>query len=241
MGKLWEPDERYSARCYSRKPGILGDYGQHRSRGQTFLRQTLVALLIFLLIWGIFQFKSPAMLVVQGKIRDWCTTDYQLAPVLKFISDVGIWGNTIERAAFEAVQISELEEPLTVPVSGQIGKPFGWIVESDQTRVFHDGITIIAAEGTPIKAAWGGTVCRISNEEELGRVVNISSENGIVIRYAYCKEILVNLNDEIKAGQVIAKVGQTGKATYPQLLFMVFVNGQPTDPAKLFLPPASRL
>lgn len=241
MGKLWEPEERYYPRYYGRKPGSLRDYGQQRSRLKRILSQTLVSLLIFFVTWGIFQFESPVMVAIQGKIRAWFTTDYNLEPVLNFFSGVGIWGDTLERAAFEAVETSEIREPLIVPVSGQIGKPFGWIVQSDQSRVFHEGITIITAEGTPIKAALGGTVCRISNEEELGRVINISSENGIMIRYAYCKEILVNLNDEVRAGQVIAKVGKTGKARYPQLFFSVSVNGQITDPARLFLPSASRL
>ncbi|HHY05978.1 MAG TPA: M23 family metallopeptidase [Clostridia bacterium] len=80
-----------------------------------------------------------------------------------------------------------------------------------------------------------------SNEEELGRIIVICSEGGIITRYAYCKEILVNLNDEVREGQVIARVGKTGRATYPQLFFSVSVKGQPTDPTKFFMPAASRL
>jgi murein DD-endopeptidase MepM/ murein hydrolase activator NlpD len=241
MGKLWEPRERYYARYYGSKLGSLGDYRHQSSRLKKILRQTLVSLLIFLVTWGTFQFESPAMVSVQGKIRNWFTKDYNLEPVLKFFTSVGIWGDTLERAAFEAVETSSFSEPLLVPVSGQIGKSFGWIVQADRSRVYHEGITIIAAEGTPIKAAMGGTVCRISNEEELGRVVNIGSEGGVVIKYAYCKEVLVNLNDEVKAGQVIAKVGKTGKAGYPQLFFSVSIKGRLTDPAQLFLPSASQL
>jgi murein DD-endopeptidase MepM/ murein hydrolase activator NlpD len=69
----------------------------------------------------------------------------------------------------------------------------------------------------------------------------ISSEGGIITRYAYCKEILVNLNEEVQEGQVIGKVGQTGNALYPQLFFSVSIKGQSTDPTKLFMPAAKRV
>ncbi|MDD2432388.1 MAG: M23 family metallopeptidase [Clostridia bacterium] len=241
MNRLWEPRERYYSRSSKHKLWPLREKRWSWSRFRKMLRQTLASLLIFMLIWGVFCFEAPAMVPVQKKIKDWFTQDYDPEPVIKFFSSVGLWGNTLDRAAFEVVSTTVVTEPLTVPVSGQIGKPFGWLVQPDRSRVFHDGITIIAKEGTPIKAALGGTVSRIGNEEELGRIIVICSEGGIITRYAYCKEILVNLNDEVREGQVIARVGKTGRATYPQLFFSVSVKGQPTDPTKFFMPAASRL
>jgi murein DD-endopeptidase MepM/ murein hydrolase activator NlpD len=241
MGKLWEPREPYSSRNFNHKLWPLREKRRMRHYGRKLVLQTLAALFIFVLIWGVFRLEAPAMVPVQGKIRIWFTQDYDIEPVIKFFSSVGLWGDTLERAAFEVVTTSEVAEPLTVPVSGQIGKPFGWLMQPDQSRVFHDGITILAKEGTPIKAALGGTVSSVGNEEELGRVMVISSAGGVITRYAYCKEILVNLNDEVQEGQIIARVGKTGKALQPQLFFSVSVKGQPTDPTKLFMPAASRL
>jgi murein DD-endopeptidase MepM/ murein hydrolase activator NlpD len=241
MGNLWEPGERDFFRNDRPKLWPLSYDRQQRANLRKIAGQTFSAILIFLVVWGIFQFEAPLMIQVQGKIRAWFTTDYDMEPVLKFLTGVGIWGDTLERAAFEVAKLPNIAEPLTVPVSGQIGIPFGWIVKADQSRFFHDGIAILAAEGAPIKAALGGTVSRLGNEEDLGRVVVVCSEGGVITRYAHCKEILVDLNDEVKAGQVIAKVGKTGKTAYSQLLFSISVKGQSVDPTQFFLPAASRL
>lgn len=241
MGKLWEPRERYFSRSPKNKSWPIQSTRYPRNFIQKTLLQTLASVVIFMLIWGIFSFETPLMASVQGKIRHWFTEDYDVEPVLRFFSSVGIWGNTLDRAAFEVVTTTEPSELFTIPVSGQLGKPYGWIEQSEQSRVFHDGITILAKEGTPIKAAIGGIVSRIGNETELGRIIVISSEGGIITRYAYCKEILVNLNDEVQKGQVIGKVGKTGEALYPQLFFSVSLKGQSTDPTKFFMPAAKRL
>ena len=239
--RLWEPRPRYYARGFRQKLWPAREKRWFGDFWPKICRQTVASLLIFVFIWGIFWFQTPPMVPVQKTIRTWFTEDYDPEPVLKFFSSVGLWGNTLERAAFEVVAPAEIREPLTVPVSEQIGKPFGWLVQPDQSRVFHEGITIVAREGTPIKAALGGTVSRLGNETELGRTLVICSAGGFITRYAYCKEILVNLNDEVQEGQVIARVGQTGKANYPQLFFSVSLKGQLMDPTQFFLPSASRL
>jgi len=241
MGKLWEPRERYFSRSFKNNLWLLPEKRGTRIFLKKILLQSLVSVLIFLLIWGVFCFENPVMVSAQGKIREWFTQDYDLQPVMQFFSSVGIWGDTLERAAFEVVTTLDISAPFMVPVSGQLGKSYGWTERADRSRVFHDGITIIAKEGTPIKAAVGGTVSRIGNEVELGRVIVISSEGGIITRYAYCKEILVNLNEDVQEGQVIGKVGQTGNAPYPQLFFSVSVKGQSVDPTKLFMPAAKRV
>jgi len=241
MGKLWEPRERYFSRTSKNKLWPMPEKGRIQGFLRKIIFQSLASLLIFLLIWGVFCLETPVMASAQGKIREWFTEDYDLEPVLKFFSSVGIWGDTLERAAFEVVTTTDVPKPFTVPVSGQLGKAYGWLEQADQSRLFHDGITIIAKEGTPIKAAVEGTVSRIGNETELGRVIVISSQGGIITRYAYCKEILVGLNEEIREGQIIGRVGKTGQALYPQLFFSVSVKGQSTDPTKLFMPAAKRL
>jgi len=241
MGKLWKPRERHFSWSSKNNMWPLPEKRRTRNFIQKILLQSIVSVLIFVLIWGVFCFEAPVMASAQGKIREWFTQDYDLQPVLQFFSSVGIWGDTLERAAFEVVTISDVSAPFTVPVSGQLGKPYGWLEQSGQSRVFHDGITIIAKEGTLIKAAVGGTVSRIGNETELGRVIVISSEGGVITRYAYCKEILVNLNDEVQEGEVIGKVGETGNALYPQLFFSVSIKGQSTDPTKLFMPAAKSI
>jgi len=242
MGKLWEPGERYYSSRISNRRKLPYDRNKGLRPWRKVLWQVAASLFIFIMVWGIFQFDSPVIKPVQGKIRSWFTEDYNIEPVLKFFSDVGLWGDTFDRAAFEASKYPPAADPLTIPVSGQIIKPFGWIVggSTDQVQTFHDGIVIAAPEGTPIKASLPGVVTRIANEETLGRVVDITGENGMISSYGHCSEILVNLNDNILAGQVIAKVGKTGTAAHAQLYFRVVNKGEPLDPARLFMPAADK-
>lgn len=243
MGKLWEPGQIYTYQRGPRKHKVPNE----RKNPYRFLRkilwQSMASLLIFLLIWGVFQLesRSPLVAVMQDKIRGWFSEDSDITPVIKFFNDVGLWGDTFERAAFEASSLTENPGLLAVPVSGQISKPFGWIVGTGESRSFHDGIIITAAEGTPIKAAMAGTVMRLANEEEKGRVLEISSKDGRIFTYGHCQEILVNLNDQVSIGQVIAKVGKTGKASSPQLYFRITKEGEPVDPAELFIPSAEKI
>lgn len=243
MGKLWEPGEIYT---YPRGPKRYKP-PHDKKDPYRFLRkifwQSIASLLIFLLIWGVFQLdsRSPAIGSVQGKIKAWFSEDSDITPVIKFFNDVGLWGDTFDRAAFEASSISENPGLLAVPVSGQISKPFGWVVGAGDNRSFHDGIIISAAAGTPVKAAMAGTVTRLANEEEKGRVVEIKSADGRLFTYGHCQEILVNLNDQVKMGQVIAKVGKSGQAPGPQLYFRITKEGEPVDPAELFIPSADKI
>jgi len=237
MGKLWQPDPRYSRpraqRYYTYHKKPWERVGESRF-WRRLLWQTVASVVIFILLLGIFQLPYAFLQPVQATVRGWFTEDYNIEPVLKFFYSVGLWGDTFERAALEASQPAPSQ--LTVPVSGQITKPFGWIIDSDNTQAFHEGIVIAAPENTPIRAAMAGKVTRIANEEELGRVVEITDENGYVTTYGHCKEILVNLNTDINAGQVIARVGRTGKASSAQLFFRISKGGEPLDPARFFIP-----
>ncbi len=241
MKKLWEPGEKYfSSRLYGRRR-----FRDENRRGYRFLKklilQSVAAFLLFWLIWGIFQVNSPLVEPVQSKLRSCFTEDYNVRPVLEFFYNAGLWGDTIEQAAFEASRIPSSQvsaEPglLTVPVSGQIITSFGWEQDSDQVGSFRDGVTIAAAEGTYIRAALSGTVTRIGNEEIKGRLVEITDDDGYITKYAHLQEILVNFGDTVQRGQVIGKVGATGEAKEPQLYFMVEKEGVPLDPVKLFMP-----
>ena len=240
MGKLWEPGERYYSRRFNRinkrrKLPFFEINKENRSCPKV-LWQVVASLLIFLLVWVIFQFDSPVIKPVQGKIRSWFTVDYSIEPVLKFFSNVGLWGDTLDRAAFEVSQYPPAAEPLTIPVSGQIIKPFGWIIGAgaDQVQTFHDGIVIAAPEGTPIKASLAGVVTRIANEETLGRVVDITGENGIVSSYGHCSEILVSLNDKVQSDRSLPR-WENRKSGQRPALFQDNERGSPwTRPCCLY-------
>jgi murein DD-endopeptidase MepM/ murein hydrolase activator NlpD len=97
----------------------------------------------------------------------------------------------------------------------------------------NDGINLAVPEGTPVKAAEDGVVAYAGNElKGYGNLVLVRHSNGFVTAYAHASEILVKRGDQVKRGQVIAKSGQTGSVTSPQLHFEIRKGATPVDPAQ---------
>lgn len=95
----------------------------------------------------------------------------------------------------------------------------------------NEGINIAVPEGTPIKAAEGGTVAYAGNElKGYGNLVLIRHPNGYVSAYAHNGELKVKRGDTVKRGQVVANSGQTGNVSSPQLHFELRKGASPVDP-----------
>ncbi|OCN03410.1 hypothetical protein A7X67_11030 [Clostridium sp. W14A] len=101
---------------------------------------------------------------------------------------------------------------------------------------FHTGLDIPAPTGTPVLASAGGTVIYSGVKGGYGNCVIIQHENGIQTLYGHNSELDVKKGDKVTQGQVIAKVGQTGRATGPHCHFEFRVNGQHVDPAPYLHP-----
>ncbi len=115
------------------------------------------------------------------------------------------------------------------PVRGRIIAGFGPKPNGQQ----NDGINLSVPEGTPIKAAEDGVVAYSGNElKGYGNLVLIRHSNGFVTAYAHASELLVKRGDTIKRGQTIAKAGQTGTVTSPQVHFEIRKGSSPVDPTQ---------
>ena len=115
------------------------------------------------------------------------------------------------------------------PVRGRVIAGFGPGVNGVQ----NDGINLAVPEGTPIKAADEGVVAYAGNElKGYGNLVLIRHANGYVSAYANNSELLVKRGDSVKRGQDIARAGQTGNVTSPQLHFEIRKGSTPVDPMK---------
>jgi murein DD-endopeptidase MepM/ murein hydrolase activator NlpD len=115
------------------------------------------------------------------------------------------------------------------PVQGRIIASFG----SSLNGVHNDGINLAVPEGTPVKAAEDGVVSYAGNGlAGDGNLILIRHSNGYSTVYAHAKELLVNRDDQIKRGQVIAHSGQTGNVNAPQLHFEVRKGVTPLDPMR---------
>jgi murein DD-endopeptidase MepM/ murein hydrolase activator NlpD len=95
----------------------------------------------------------------------------------------------------------------------------------------NEGINIAVPEGTPVKAAEEGTVAYAGSEVKgYGKLVLIRHDNGHVSAYAHNGELNVKPGEKVKRGQTIAKSGQTGNVTSPQLHFEIRKGSTPIDP-----------
>jgi murein DD-endopeptidase MepM/ murein hydrolase activator NlpD len=127
----------------------------------------------------------------------------------------------------------EPEETASIP-SG--GTDFRWPVRGRVISGFggpsgNEGINIAVPEGAPVKATESGTVAYAGSEVKgYGNLVLIRHDNGFVSAYAHNSEISVKRGDKVRRGQVIAKAGQTGNVTSPQLHFEIRKGSTPVDP-----------
>lgn len=104
-------------------------------------------------------------------------------------------------------------------------------VISGYSKGGNEGINIAVPEGTPVKAAEGGTVAYAGSElKGYGNLVLIRHPNGYVSAYAHNGELKVKRGDTVKRGQVVASSGQTGNVSSPQLHFELRKGSTPVDP-----------
>jgi len=120
--------------------------------------------------------------------------------------------------------------PLAWPVQGILYGRFG--VRSGQR---HDGIDLAGPEGTPIVAAADGAVIFAGRQRGYGQLLILRHPDGLVTVYAHCSELLAAEGQEVRRGEVIARVGQTGRTTGPHLHFEVRQGTRPRNPL-LYLP-----
>jgi murein DD-endopeptidase MepM/ murein hydrolase activator NlpD len=84
--------------------------------------------------------------------------------------------------------------------------------------------------GSDILAVADGLVILSEGRSGYGRTVEIRHANGLVTRYAHNQKLLVKVGDLVEKGQVIAKLGSSGRATGPHLHFEVLKDGQQVNP-----------
>jgi len=124
--------------------------------------------------------------------------------------------------------------PTLLPIEdGWFSSNFGWRIDPfTGQQAFHEGIDFPADVGTPIEAAASGKVIFAEVHPAYGKMIEIDHGNGLISRYAHCSALLVNEGDFVMRGQLIARVGTTGRSTGPHLHFEVRLNGVPQNPAR---------
>jgi murein DD-endopeptidase MepM/ murein hydrolase activator NlpD len=115
--------------------------------------------------------------------------------------------------------------------TGYISSTYGERNDPFTGRVaFHKGIDFAGREGNDIIAVASGIVTWAGDRYGYGQMVELNHGNGYATRYAHNAENLVSVGDTVKRGDVIARMGETGRATGPNLHFEVLREGRTVNP-----------
>jgi murein DD-endopeptidase MepM/ murein hydrolase activator NlpD len=149
----------------------------------------------------------------------------------------------IARAQLDRLTQALALVPLRRPVMGEIevGSGFGMRIDPFiRAPAMHTGVDLRADAGDPARATAEGTVTVAGWSGGYGKMVEIDHGNGLVTRYGHLSAIDVRVGQHIRAGQILGKVGSTGRSTGPHLHYETRVGGEAVDPQK-FLRAGTRL
>jgi murein DD-endopeptidase MepM/ murein hydrolase activator NlpD len=146
----------------------------------------------------------------------------------------------------EVVNLAERKEklfaaiPAIQPVSNKqliaLASGFGLRIHPVyKVKKMHNGIDFAASIGTPIYATADGKVAIVDVKfSGYGKLVEIDHGFGYRTRYAHMHDFAVRVGQNVKRGDLIGYVGNTGLSTAPHLHYEVLINGSQVDPVHYF-------
>ena len=124
-----------------------------------------------------------------------------------------------------------LATPAIWPTFGRVTSGYNWRTHPlTKRREFHYAIDIANLKGTPVRATADGRVVLAGWQGTYGRSVMIDHGHGFSTRYAHNSTILVKPGENVKRGQIVALLGDTGLVTAPHLHYEVWYQGKPVNP-----------
>lgn len=107
----------------------------------------------------------------------------------------------------------------------------GGYVSMEYNFLYHDGMDVAAPKGTPVYAVADGMVETAETDAKYGKYVVVRHSDNLETRYYHCNELSVIAGQEVRQGDKIAEVGQTGMATGAHLHIGFYLDGEPQNPA----------
>ena len=121
------------------------------------------------------------------------------------------------------------------PSYTRISDYYGWRMHPTLgVQKFHNGVDMAAPGGSPILAAYNGTVAAAGYSSTMGNYIYINHGSGLVTIYMHASAIYVSVGQDVSKGDKIAAVGTTGRSTGNHLHFGVRLNGSYVDPMGYF-------
>jgi murein DD-endopeptidase MepM/ murein hydrolase activator NlpD len=142
---------------------------------------------------------------------------------------------TLARAYADKLTALLVTVPVREPVTGEIDYSSTYGVRVDpflRVPAMHTGIDFRGDSGEPIHATAAGTVTSAGWSGGYGQMVEIDHGNGFATRYGHLSEIDVKVGQTIRVGQVVGRMGSTGRSTGPHLHYETRVDGEAVDPQK---------
>lgn len=174
---------------------------------------------------------NPAMMMVADE-------QAQGGPLERLVSDHdGGLDPRFERMVLSLSRMASLERglqeiPQVMPADiNSISSGFGYRRDPfNGHAAMHAGLDFRAPYGAPIRAAADGTVSFVGQKSGYGNVVEVSHGNGMITRYAHMSRFGSRVGQDVKAGEVIGAIGNSGRSTGPHLHFEVRINGRAVNP-----------
>lgn len=137
-----------------------------------------------------------------------------------------------------SAKMQQLEQtPSIMPARGQMCSPFGWRLHPVFGEyILHAGQDITGPTGIPVVATAMGKVVTREYSSSFGNYVVIAHGSGIRTLYAHLHSFKCELGDNVRRGQVIGLLGNTGRSTGPHVHYEVHQGQQPINPAPWILP-----
>lgn len=220
----------------SKKRGLAG-FGKpevKKGRFRTFYRVT-VAVALFLVVLTLKETSNPVGVKARESLKYAMTTEWDMRPAMDKAVQLGLQAVNMDLPFFNDVPgtspvlAPKVSAEYALPVSGQVTKNYGWNKDTEGLEQFNSGIFISCDAGCYVKAARGGKVSRLGEDQELGNYVLIDHGGEDYTLYAGLDKVMVQENQQLNVETVIGTIAQ-GKEGKPGLHFEIRENNKLVDP-----------
>ncbi len=171
-------------------------------------------------------------MLFQKTLISFCCTISFIIAILPFFFNNGAGGEDTILPQNVTQNAYILSSPITAVCKGTVTSQFGQRIHPiTQKPGFHTGIDIANKKGTPISAAFSGSIYDCGTNEAYGNYILMRHSDNLYTFYGHCDSLNVRKGMNIRRGEVIGHMGSTGYSTGPHLHFEIRIEGTRVDPA----------